>query len=292
MDTTFAQINALLDAKENEHLEFKEAKNRYDFEKLVKYCAALANEGGGTFVLGISDKRPRLVVGSQAFQDLERTKAGLIERLRLRIDAYEVYHPAGRVVIFAVPSRPSGTPIQYEGAFWMRGGEELTPMTTDFLKRILDEVGPDFSAEICAQATFADLDPVAVDRLRSMWQRKSGNLALEHVSNEQLLADAELVVDGQITYAALILLGTRWALGKHLAQAETVFEYRAAEISGPAQQRDEYRQGFFLFQDELWRQISLRNDVQHFQQGARRRATAESPRCSPGAVWSSAPAKG
>jgi ATP-dependent DNA helicase RecG len=46
-----------------------------------------------------------------------------------------------------------------------------------------------------------------------------------------------------------------------------VFEYRAAEISGPAQQRDEYRHGFFLFQDELWRQINLRNDLQHFQQG-------------------------
>lgn len=267
MDTNLAHINVLLDAKEDEHLEFKEAKNRYDFEKLVKYCAALANEGGGKFVLGVSDKRPRRVVGSQAFLDLERAKAGLVERLRLRIDAYEVHHPDGRVVIFSVPSRPLGTPIQYDGAYWMRGGEELTPMTTDFLKRILAEVGPDFSAEICAQATLADLDPIAGDRLRTAWQRKSGNPALEHVSDEQLLADAELSIDGQITYAALILLGTRRALGKHLAQAETVFEYRATEISGPAQQREEYRQGFFLFQDELWRQINLRNDIQHFQQG-------------------------
>ena len=267
MDTNLAQIDAWLEAKEDEHLEFKEAKNRYDFEKLVKYCAALANEGGGAFVLGITDQRPRRVVGSQAFLDLERAKAGLIERLRLRIDTYEVHHPNGRVVVFAVPSRPLGTPIHYDGAYWMRGGEELTPMTTDFLKRILAEVGPDFSAEVCTRAKLEDLDPVAIDRLRSTWQRKSGNPALQHVSDEQLLADAELVVDGQITFAALILLGTRRALGKHLAQAEAVFEYRAAEISGPAQQREEYRQGFFLFQDELWRQINLRNDLQHFQQG-------------------------
>ncbi len=27
-----------LQGKEDEHLEFKEAKNRFDFEKLVKYC--------------------------------------------------------------------------------------------------------------------------------------------------------------------------------------------------------------------------------------------------------------
>lgn len=267
MSTDFAQIDAWLEAKEDEHLEFKEAKNRYDFEKLVKYCAALANEGGGKFVLGISDQRPRHVVGSQAFGDLERTKAGLIERLRLRIDALEIQHLGGRVVVFDVPSRPVGMPIQYDGAYWMRGGEDLVPMTTDFLKRILDEVGPDFSAQICTQAAMSDLAPAAISQFRSMWYQKSGNAALENISDEQLLADAELVLDGQITYAALILLGTRQALGKHLAQAETVFEYRTSEISGPAQQREEYRQGFFLYQDDLSRQINLRNDVQHFQQG-------------------------
>ena len=110
MSANLAQIDAWLEAKEDEHLEFKEAKNRYDFEKLVRYCSALANEGGGKFVLGISDQRPRRVVGSQAFLNLERTKAGLIERFRLRIDALEVQHPDGRVVIFDVPSRPVGMP--------------------------------------------------------------------------------------------------------------------------------------------------------------------------------------
>jgi ATP-dependent DNA helicase RecG len=36
-----------MNSKENEHLEFKEAKGGYEFEKLVKYCVAIANEGGG-----------------------------------------------------------------------------------------------------------------------------------------------------------------------------------------------------------------------------------------------------
>ena len=50
----------------------------------MKYCVALANEGGGKVILGVTDKRPRAVVGSQAFPDLERTKAGLIKgRARL-----------------------------------------------------------------------------------------------------------------------------------------------------------------------------------------------------------------
>ena len=119
------EFDALLNSKEDEHLEFKEAKNHYDFEELTKYCAALANEGGGKMVLGVTDKRPRRIVGTQEFQDLERAKAGLIERLRLRIEAEVVGHVDGRVIVISVPPRPIGVPIQYKGAFWMRAGEQL-----------------------------------------------------------------------------------------------------------------------------------------------------------------------
>ena len=64
---TEADLNALLDVRsENEHIEFKEAKNNFHFEKLVDYCVALANEGGGRIVLGVSDQRPRKVVGTLA----------------------------------------------------------------------------------------------------------------------------------------------------------------------------------------------------------------------------------
>ncbi|MBK9231672.1 MAG: putative DNA binding domain-containing protein [Anaerolineae bacterium] len=205
MNVDLTRLQAWLSAGEDEHLEFKEARNRYDFEELVKYCVALANEGGGTMILGVTDRRPRHVVGSQAFTDLERTKAGLIERLRLRVDVAVLQHPDGRVIVFSVPSRPMGVPIQYHGAYWMRGGEDLIPMTPDLLKRIFDEAGPDFSAEICPQAVLADLDPAAIGHFRAMWQRKSGNKALEALPVAQLLADAELVVRGGVTYAALVL---------------------------------------------------------------------------------------
>ena len=51
------QLNDWMAAPEDGHLELKEAKNRYDFEELVKYCAALANEGGGRIILGVTDAR-------------------------------------------------------------------------------------------------------------------------------------------------------------------------------------------------------------------------------------------
>jgi len=165
------QLQTLLHAREDEHLECKEAKKNFHFETLVKYCVALANEGGGRMVLGVTDQLPRKVVGSQAFADLERTKAGLIERLHLRIEAQEVQHPDGRVVIFQVPSRPIGMPIHYAGAYWTRGGQDLVPMTPDRLKTIFDEAGPDFSAELCPKASLVDLHSTAIEQFRTRWRR-------------------------------------------------------------------------------------------------------------------------
>jgi len=127
---------------ETERLEFKEAKQQYDTTKLLRYCVALANEGGGYLVLGVTDKRPRRVVGSQAFlspTDLNDIKARIVNKLRFRVDATELQHPDGRVLVFEVPTRPVGQPLAFDGAYLMRAGEDLVPMTPDVLKSIFAE---------------------------------------------------------------------------------------------------------------------------------------------------------
>lgn len=59
MAITEEQILAWRHAREDEHLEFKAAERSFDFDDLARYCAALANEGGGSLVLGITDGLPR-----------------------------------------------------------------------------------------------------------------------------------------------------------------------------------------------------------------------------------------
>jgi ATP-dependent DNA helicase RecG len=268
-------LNILLDElqellqmqSENERIEFKEAKSDFSFDKLAKYCAALSNEGGGKIILGVTDKKPRLIVGTQAFIDLNRCKLSLTQKLHQRIDIQEMDCSQRRVLVFHAPSRPRGDAIEYEGAYWMRAGESLVPMTKDMLKRIFAETDPDFSEQICKGATIDHLDSEAIEKFRSLWERNSGNETLAYSSVSQLLSDAELVLGDEVTYAALILLGKRQAVRTFLPQAEVVFEYRSDEEPGPAQQRIEYTQGFLLFFDELWNTINLRNDKQHFQDG-------------------------
>ncbi len=264
---TFKQLDKWIRSPEDEHLEFKRAARQFDSDKLTRYCVALANEGGGRLVLGVSDKMPREVVGTNVFPNIGKAKEQLLDRLHLRIDVEEVAHPDGRVVIVCVPPRPIGRPIEYRGAYWMRTGQALAPMTPEMLLRIFAEAEPDFSAQKCRAAVFSDLDPEAVETFRALWHRRSGNDDLLHLTPKQLLEDAELVSEENITYAALILLGTHKALGKHLGQAEVIFEYRSRDASLPFQQRKEYRRGFFTYYDKLWEVINLRNDEHQYPNG-------------------------
>ncbi len=274
MSVTLDVLARWLDAPEDEHLECKEARQRYDFDLLVRYCAALANERGGHIILGVTDRPPRLVVGTAAFEDVNRLKAGLMERIPLRLDVDELHHPAGRVLVVTVPSRHLGTPIAVAGAYWMRRGEALVPMTPDLLRRIFDETGPDFTAEIDPDITIADLEPAAMAEYRRRRARKLGRPALDAEPFEQMLADTELVMDGRVTIAALLLFGSTRAVGRHLPQAEVVFEYRSSDASGPAAQRLDLREGYLGFHDRLWETINLRNDRQSFQDGLFMRGVA------------------
>src|SRR6476620_8398914 len=148
MATTPAQIDVWLQSpSEHQRLEFKEAKAQYDNTKLYKYCVALANEGGGTLLLGVSDTPPRQVVGSQAFHDPVAMAEKLFTAIGFRVDIEAVAHPNGRVVVFHIPSRPRGTAYHLDGAYLMRAGEELVPMSEDQLRRIFAEGKPDWLEE-------------------------------------------------------------------------------------------------------------------------------------------------
>jgi hypothetical protein len=138
--TTIEQIDAWRAAKsETEHLEFKEAKNQFDSETLLEYCVAMANERGGVLLLGIANRPPRPVVGTNAFRDTVKTTEDIFFRLHFRVDVEEVQHPEGRVLVFHIPSRPDGHPYELDGSYYMRSGESLVAMTTDQIKQIIAE---------------------------------------------------------------------------------------------------------------------------------------------------------
>lgn len=209
----------LLLPKETQIIEFKEAKNQFDSTKLYKYCVAIANEGGGHLVLGITDKLPRNICGTSAFQDANETVGRIFNTLNFRVDFNEVIHPDGRIIVFVIPSRPRSTAYQYQGAYWMRSGEQLVAMSEDRLRTIFNEGQPTWLEHIaCSNASAQDV----VDNLDT--QGYFELLNLPYPTNrtgviDRLISDSLIEVSGQgydILNMAAVLLA------KSLSRFETV----------------------------------------------------------------------
>ena len=120
---------------ETEWLEFKEAKNQYDFDKLGKYFSALSNEANlkkqacGWLVFGVKDDRS--VCGSQfreAPAHLDSLKQEIANHTTGNLTFDEIYvlnHPSGRVVMFKISPALQGVPTAWKGHWYGRNGESL-----------------------------------------------------------------------------------------------------------------------------------------------------------------------
>ena len=156
MPTTPEQIDLWRTADREVHkLEFKEARNHFDFDRLLEYSVAMANEGGGTILLGIANEFSRPVVGSKAYPNLEKTKVELESKLRFPVDVEAVDHPDGRVVVFHVPSRPPGELRHIGGAYFARPGQSVARMTPAQMEKIFKEGNFSFRKKLSARRTDA-----------------------------------------------------------------------------------------------------------------------------------------
>lgn len=200
---------------ETEQLEFKEAKQQYDTTKLLRYCVALANEGGGYLILGVTDKRPRRVVGSQAFPsatDFNDIKSRILDKLRFRVEVTELQHPDGRVLVFEVPTRPVGQPLALDGSYLMRAGEDLVPMTPDVLRKIFAEDQQDWfcqpaQSDVSPDDVVALLDTQSYFELLKIPYPTTRDAVLDRLENQHLI---EKTAQGwTITNLAAILLAKK-----------------------------------------------------------------------------------
>jgi len=223
---TIEQLNTVLDnlcslTAENEIVEFKEAKNSYDFSKLGKYFSALSNEAnlkGKSFawlVFGVEDKKHSVVGTNFRLQrkDLDSIKGEIAKKTTNCISFIEIYEldkPNGRVLMFQIPAAPKGIPIAFDGHYYARDGEELTSLNIEKIERIRAQtIKDDWSAFIVSQACIDDLDDDAIALARKNYKNKFPEKALEvdEWNNITFLNKAKVTIKGKITRTALILLG-------------------------------------------------------------------------------------
>jgi ATP-dependent DNA helicase RecG len=206
---------------ENEIVEFKEAKESYDFDKLGKYFSALSNEANlkgrscAWLIFGVENKKHQ-IVGSRyriARKDLDSLKKEIGDKTTDLISFVEIYEldtPEGRVVMFQIPAAPQGIPIAFEGFYYGRANESLVALNIEKIERIRNQsVDRDWSRKIVPGATFEHLDKEAILKAREQYRLKNPSLAKEIDSwtDEEFLDKAKVTLDGKITNTAILLLG-------------------------------------------------------------------------------------
>ena len=219
----------LIEHKESEVVEFKKAENNFDFDDLGKYFSAMSNEANlrgldfAWLIFGYDEKKHEIVGtsyknGEGALNNLkhdfsQHTTDGQTFREIIPIEI-----DGKRILMFKIPASPRNIVMKWKGIAYGRDGESLKPLNQSKQDEIRRQTpAPDWSAEIVPDATIDDLDEVAIAKARKMFKKVHSRISAEEVnrwSTEEFLSKCELMVNGKLTRAAIILLGKMFSDSK------------------------------------------------------------------------------
>ncbi|GHT53804.1 hypothetical protein AGMMS49982_17470 [Bacteroidia bacterium] len=206
---------------ETEIIEFKEAKDGYDFEKIGKYFSAMSNEANlkgkpcAWLIFGVENEKHQ-IVGSRYRAErmyLDKLKKEIADKTTQNlsfIEIYELNKPEGRVVMFQIPAAPKGIPIAFEGFFYGRSNESLVALNVEKFERIRNQAHSiDRSKNIVPDTTFEHLDKAAILKAREQYKQKHPALISDVDTWDDItfLNKARVTLDGKITNTAILLLG-------------------------------------------------------------------------------------
>ena len=239
-------LNHLLDHSENEVVEFKAAENGYDIDDLGQYFSALSNEANlrerdfAWIVFGVENKTHEIKGtnfknGEKALNRLkhdmsQHTTDNLIFR-----EIVPIFVEGKRVLLFKIPASPRNIVMHWKGIAYGRDGESIKPLNQTKRDEIRHQSPiPDWTAQLVPKATTADLDELAVATARVMFKKvHASTIPVEEVdgwSVEEFLSNSNMMRDGQITRAAILLLGKPLSLSKiHPAVAQITWTLQDEE---------------------------------------------------------------
>lgn len=236
----------LWEHSENEIVEFKKAETNFDIDELGKYFSALSNEANlrerecGWIVFGVWDKKHQ-VLGT-TFKDgevaLNKLKNDMSQHTTDNLifqDIVPLEIEGKRVLLFQVPASPRNIVMRWKGIAYGRNGESLKPLNQAKQDAIRQQSPiPDWTAQLLPNATIEDLDDLAIATAKVMFKKvhssKISAIEVDSWSNEEFLSHSNMMRDGQLTRAAILLLGKPISLQKiHPAVAQITWTWQDEE---------------------------------------------------------------
>lgn len=223
LEEMVGKVQRLLADVETEVVEYKSAKNNFDFDDLGRYFSALSNEANlrhadaGWLLFGV--RNDRTICGTGYRNEAHEPSVGL-RKLKHEIalhtndsmtfeEIYELTIDRQRVVAFQIPPATFATPTTWKGIPWSRENESSKQMPAFKLNAIYSQARPDWSSQLAYDANFDDLDQGAVAFACKEYSKKYAprQKAIEGFSSEEILTKIGLLIHGHVTNAALVLLG-------------------------------------------------------------------------------------
>ncbi len=263
-------FHSLIQHKESEIVEFKRAENNFDHDDLGKYFSALSNEANlrgfkfAWLIFGYDEKK-NAIVGT-SFKDGE----GALNRLKHDFaqhttdgqtfrEIISIKVDGKRILMFEIPASPRNIIMKWKGIAYGRDGESLKPLNQSKQDEIRRQTPmPDWSAELVPNASVDDLDELAVATARIMYKKvHSSTIPASEVDEwtvEDFLSHSEMMRDGKLTRAAILLLGKSIALQKiHPANAEITWVWK--DTDGEVVDYEHYSIPYILSVDKIFSRI-------------------------------------
>ena len=210
---------------ENAMCEWKEMKNlKYSFnghegEDVMSYVSGIANMEGGMLVIGVIDKTLEIVGTDLSRFNLDTNSAVYkikenctnVSSEGLYIDEYVTSDTNKVVWVIHIPKHLPRRPVYAHKKAWQRIKDSLVPLTREREDAILSEglLQQDWTAMILPDATLDDLEPAAIIKARDKYKEvhPGKEKEVDGWDDKTFLNKAHITIKGQITIAAIILLG-------------------------------------------------------------------------------------
>lgn len=270
-NSTYKQLfHSLIQHRESEVVEFKKAENNFDFDDLGKYFSALSNEANlrglpfAWLVFGYDEKKHEIV--GTSYKDgegaLNKVKHDLTNNMsdgQTFREIIPVDVDGKRILMFKIPASPRNIVMKWKGIAYGRDGESLKPLNQSKQDEIRRQTpAPDWSAEIVPDATIADLDELALATARIMYKKVHGSKIpaneIDEWSTEEFLSHSEMMRNGKLTRAAILLLGRPVALQKiYPANAQITWVWK--DKDGEIVDYEHYTIPYILAVDKIFAKI-------------------------------------
>lgn len=268
--------------KESDELPWIEVKDSLkNLPKIGETISAIANSASyknkeyGYLVWGIEDKTWNVIGTTFSFSELKQGnhdgQLWLHEQLggQAHWETYEFVIKEKPIVILQV-TNCENIPIRFQKIAYIRKtshNQELSKYPEIEKSIFQKNQNFDWSAQICKELIFADLDDSALETLRIKWSKKEQKDEYLRFSYEEVLEKLLLKRDAGLTFSALLLCGKSEKIAEFMPEAEIRFGWKNDSQKLDFDFNNDWKAPLLKSLDELWDCINARNTRFPFEQG-------------------------